>query len=129
MLLIVLPSMWLGFHTSALIAHIQLEISVLLSMQISYHALMICPFLHTFLEVGWRTSGVFGDLDPPLLGQPLVHSPCLLLSLIPAPALYCAVLVSRIQNKDVCPREVQPYLHMVPLSGHILFFFTLCNYQ
>lgn len=69
MLLIVLPRMWLGFHTSALIAHIQLEISVLLSMQISYHALMICPFLYTFLEMGWRTSRVFGDLDPPPTGS------------------------------------------------------------
>lgn len=74
--------------------------------------------------MGWRPLGVFSDLDFPLLGQ-LLNSSCLLLKLSTALALGCAVLVSRRQNKDVCIREVQPYLHLVSHFCNILFFLTL----
>lgn len=59
----------------------------------------------------------------------LPYSPHRHPNLICALALYCAVLVSRRQNKNVFPRKGLYYLHMVPLSSHILLFLTLCYYQ
>lgn len=54
---------------------------------------------------------------------PLPYSPCLLLYLFPAPELYCVVLISRIQKKDICLRKVLPYL-----LSHIVFLLTACHY-
>lgn len=64
---------------------------------------MHCPFFWTFLEMGWRLSGVLGSLDPP-------YSPCPVLSLIPASSLCC--VISRKQSKGICSRNVPPYLHL-----------------
>lgn len=51
----------------------------LLSCFLCKLAIMHCPFLYMFVEMGWRASGFFSDLDSPLLDQLLVDSPCLLL--------------------------------------------------
>lgn len=59
--------------------------------------------------MGQRTSGVIGGLGFPLLGWLFVNSPCSLFHLIPALALYWAVLISRSQNQ-----EVLPHLCMAP---------------
>lgn len=55
--------------------------------------------------------GEFWDLWVVLI--PPLH-PYLLLSLIPTPVLYCAVLMSRSQNKYVSPRQELPCLHQSP---------------
>lgn len=78
---------------------------------------------------GLRASGIFDGLDPLLLGQPLVNSPWLLLDLIPAFGLYCVMLMSRSQNKDVCPRKMLSQKSVAPLFSHILFFLTVLSQQ
>lgn len=65
---------------------------------------MCSLFFQIFLEMGWEALGsLVVSIPPP-------YSPCPLLNLIPALLLYCAVLISRNQIKDFCPRKVLPYL-------------------
>lgn len=57
------------------------------------------------------------------------YSQCSLLSLIPALALHCVVLISREWNKDVCPRKALPCLCMTPAPATSCSFPVGCYYQ
>lgn len=52
----------------------------------------------------------------------LINSPCLLFDLCPVLELHCVVLISRSQNKGICPRKCC-HISSVPLlpSHHVLY--------
>lgn len=94
-----------------------LVLSFSVSMLISYHVQFI---LLDHSGNGLKVFGAFWWCYHPLLDQPLVISPYLLLDLIPEIALQCVVLVSESQN--CLSRKVLPDLSMAPISSYTLFF-------
>lgn len=103
-----------GIHTSALVAHTQLEINVLLSMQISYHALSIPLELSGNGLEGLK--GLKWSWFP--LGQLLVNSPCQFFCIV----LCCACLQKPGQEclyqRSAALPPYDPPFHSHPVLSH-----------
>lgn len=102
---------WVAFSTC--------KIGVSLSIQVSCHVQFVLPVpsgngLEGFGHFWWSWS------------PPSSPSPHPLLHVIPICVLYCAVPISRSQNKEVCPRKMLFYLCVAPISSHILLFLPVC---
>lgn len=97
----------------------------MLPIQIIYHVQFILLDLSGKVLEGFR---VFAHVDPTLLSQPLAKSPCPLLILIHVLLLSCVVLISRSQNKNICPINCCSTSVWL-LLNHILFFLRVCSCQ
>lgn len=91
-----------------------LELSFLLSIQMSYHAQSI------YQDLSGTGSEGFGGLGLP---WSLPYSPCPHLELIPPPELYCVVPISSFQKEEIYLRKGLPCL-----LSHMLSLVTSCHY-